>query len=45
MLRRLWRRTPAGWRIDRMTIEFHGPVEGYFGVYQLAQERLRASKT
>jgi hypothetical protein len=41
-----WRltRTPAGWRIDRMTVEFHGPVEGYFGVYGLAQERLRAAK-
>jgi SnoaL-like domain len=41
-----WRltRTPEGWRIDGMKIEFHGPVEGYFGVYQLARERLQAAK-
>jgi hypothetical protein len=39
----LWglRREGDSWRIDRMTIEFHGPVEGYFGVYQLAAERLK----
>jgi hypothetical protein len=35
------KRTAEGWRIDRLTIEFHGPVEGYFGVYQLAQQKLR----
>jgi SnoaL-like protein len=42
----LWglERTGAGWRIDRMKIDFHGPVEGYFGVYQLAAERLKAGR-
>jgi hypothetical protein len=35
------KRTAEGWRIDRLTIEFHGPVEGYFGVYELAQQKLR----
>jgi hypothetical protein len=35
------KRTAEGWRIDRLTIEFHGPVEGYFGVYQLAQQKLK----
>ena len=42
----LWglERTAAGWRIDRMEIDFHGPVEGYFGVYQLAAERLKAGQ-
>jgi hypothetical protein len=40
----LWglQRTADGWRIDRMKVDFHGPVEGYFGVYALAAERLRA---
>jgi hypothetical protein len=35
------KRTAEGWRIDRLMIEFHGPVEGYFGVYQLAQQKLK----
>jgi hypothetical protein len=40
----LWglQRIADSWRIDRMKVEFHGPVEGYFGVYQLAAERLQA---
>jgi hypothetical protein len=38
------RRTEDGWRIDRMKVEFHGPVEGYLGVYRLAQERLKAAE-
>jgi len=39
----LWglKRTKDGWRIDRLIIEFQGPVEGYFGVYQLAAEKLK----
>jgi 3-phenylpropionate/cinnamic acid dioxygenase small subunit len=37
------RRTPEGWRIDGMKIEFHGPAEGYFGVYELAKERLKSA--
>ena len=36
------KRTPDGWRIDSVKIEFHGPVEGYMGVYALAAERLKA---
>ena len=36
-------RTPDGWRINRMKVDFHGPVEGYFGVYALAAERLKAA--
>ena len=42
----LWglERTPDGWRINRMNVEFHGPVEGYLGVYQLAAEKLKASR-
>lgn len=37
------RRTSGGWRIDRMKVEFHGPVEGYMGVYQVAKERANAA--
>jgi hypothetical protein len=33
-------RTPSGWLIDRMVITFHGPPEGYMGVYEIARERL-----
>jgi hypothetical protein len=36
------RRTADGWRINRMKVEFHGPVEGYMGVYQVAQERAKS---
>jgi len=40
----LWglERTSEGWRINRMKVEFHGPVEGYVGVYELAAARLKA---
>jgi hypothetical protein len=37
-----FRRTANGWRIDRMKVEFHGPVEGYMGVYGVAAERAKA---
>ena len=37
-------RTSAGWRIDRMKVEFHGPVEGYFGVYELARKKSKAAR-
>jgi 3-phenylpropionate/cinnamic acid dioxygenase small subunit len=36
------RRTPEGWRINGMKVTFHGPVEGYMGVYQIAAERQAA---
>jgi hypothetical protein len=36
------RRTPGGWRISAMKVTFHGPVEGYMGVYQIAAERQAA---
>jgi hypothetical protein len=38
-----FRRTADGWRVNRMKVEFHGPVEGYMGVYQLAQARAKAA--
>ncbi|MEA2178008.1 MAG: hypothetical protein QOG77_1305 [Solirubrobacteraceae bacterium] len=33
------RRTEDGWRVNAMKVTFHGPVEGYMGVYQVAQQR------
>jgi hypothetical protein len=36
-------RTSDGWRIDRMVITFHGPPQGYMGVYEIARERSTAS--
>jgi ketosteroid isomerase-like protein len=36
------RRTPSGWRINRMVVQFGGPVEGYLGVYEVAAARARA---
>ena len=36
-------RTPNGWLIDRMVITFHGPPEGYMGVYEIARARLNLS--
>jgi hypothetical protein len=36
------RRTGDGWRISAMRIKFHGPVEGYLGVYGVAAERAAA---
>jgi len=38
-------RTPDGWLIDRMVITFHGPPEGYMGVYEIARERLNSTRS
>jgi hypothetical protein len=37
-------RTDGGWRLDRMKVEFHGPVEGWMGVYDVARRRAAAAR-
>lgn len=34
------RRTSSGWRINRMIVKAHGPVDGYVGVYKIAAARV-----